>query len=137
LMTILASLDSPVLDEDVAHYALAGLPPKYNQVCGYMHYQTTFPDLKTIRSLLITEDMHLKSTAPSSLADLSSPMVLMAESGTNRRSSTTPQAKSWRPCFNFARGTCRFGDACRYVHDANEKLGPNPTDNNRGRRVRC
>ncbi|GKD99550.1 hybrid signal transduction histidine kinase M, partial [Tanacetum coccineum] len=29
LMTILASLDSPVLDEDVAHYALAGLPPKY------------------------------------------------------------------------------------------------------------
>ncbi|GKA80648.1 ribonuclease H-like domain-containing protein [Tanacetum coccineum] len=135
LMTILASLDSPVLDEDVAHYALAGLPPKYNQVCGYIHYQATFPDLKTVRSLLITEEMRLKSMSPSSLADSSSPMVLMAESGNNRRSSTTPQAKSWRPCFNFAKGTCRFGDACRYVHDANAKLGTIPNDTNRGRGV--
>nr|GEZ90787.1 hypothetical protein CTI12_AA280650 [Tanacetum cinerariifolium] len=32
IMTILASLDSPVNDEDVVHYALKGLPEKYNQV---------------------------------------------------------------------------------------------------------
>nr|GFA75987.1 hybrid signal transduction histidine kinase M [Tanacetum cinerariifolium] len=38
LVTILASIGSPVNDEDVVHYALAGLPDKYNQVCGYMHY---------------------------------------------------------------------------------------------------
>ncbi|GKC35876.1 ribonuclease H-like domain-containing protein [Tanacetum coccineum] len=87
LMTILASLDSPVLDDDVVHYALAGLLDKYNQVCGYMHYQTTFPDLKTARSLLITEEMRLKSLAVPSLVDSSSPMVLMADSDTNR---TTP-----------------------------------------------
>nr|GEX34936.1 hybrid signal transduction histidine kinase M [Tanacetum cinerariifolium] len=32
IMTILASLDSPVNDEYVVHYALEGLPEKYNQV---------------------------------------------------------------------------------------------------------
>ncbi|GJT49401.1 ribonuclease H-like domain-containing protein [Tanacetum coccineum] len=32
LMTILASLDSPVSDDDVVHYVIDGLPQKYNQV---------------------------------------------------------------------------------------------------------
>ncbi|GJT56319.1 ribonuclease H-like domain-containing protein [Tanacetum coccineum] len=88
-----------------------------------------------MRSLLITKEMRLKSLAVPSLVDSSSHMVLMADSGTNRRSSTTPQAKSWRPCFNFARGTCRIGDACRYVHDANEKLGTTPNATTKGRGV--
>ncbi|GJR63518.1 ribonuclease H-like domain-containing protein [Tanacetum coccineum] len=70
-----------------------------------MHYKDTFPDLKTAQSLLITEEMRLKSKSLSLPVDSSSasPMVLMAETGTPRRL-TNPQVKSWRPCFNFARG---------------------------------
>nr|GEZ75575.1 ribonuclease H-like domain-containing protein [Tanacetum cinerariifolium] len=30
-----------------------------------------------------------------------------------------------RPCFNFAKGACRFGESCRYVHVVNVKPGPN------------
>ncbi|GKD35061.1 hypothetical protein Tco_1250570, partial [Tanacetum coccineum] len=88
-MTILASLDSPVNDEDVVHYALAGLPDKYDQVCGYMHYKDTFPDLKMARSLLVTEEMRLKSKALALPADSSSPMVLMADLGNNNNGSNT------------------------------------------------
>ncbi|GKE10697.1 ribonuclease H-like domain-containing protein [Tanacetum coccineum] len=121
IVTILASLESHVNDEDVVHYALEGLPEKYNQVCGYMHYKDTFPDLKTARSLLIAEEMRLKSKALAFMdSSSSSPVVLMAESGTSRRPSNT-QAKSWRTCFNFAKGSCRFGSNCRYVHDENAK----------------
>nr|GFA55041.1 hypothetical protein [Tanacetum cinerariifolium] len=36
-------------------------------------------------------------------------------------SSSTPQVKPLKPCFHFAKGTCRFGDRCRFVHDANTK----------------
>ncbi|GJT53814.1 PAZ domain-containing protein [Tanacetum coccineum] len=32
---------------DLVHYALEGLPNKYDQVCGYMHHKDVFPDLKT------------------------------------------------------------------------------------------
>ncbi|GJV15799.1 hypothetical protein Tco_1361122 [Tanacetum coccineum] len=106
IVTILTSLDSRVNDEDV-HYALEGLLDKYDQVCGFMHHKDTFPDLKTARSMLITEEMRLKSKSlalPLDSSSSSSPMVLMAESGTTRRSSTTNQVKSWRPCFNFAKG---------------------------------
>ncbi|GJU35887.1 ribonuclease H-like domain-containing protein [Tanacetum coccineum] len=79
LMTILSSLDSPVSEDDVVHYVINGLPAKYNQVCGYMHYQETFPGFKTIRSLLLTEEMRLKTIPEDSSS--SSPMVLLAESG--------------------------------------------------------
>nr|GEX23731.1 ribonuclease H-like domain-containing protein [Tanacetum cinerariifolium] len=122
LMTILASLGSPVSDDDVVHYVLVGLPEKYNQVCGYMHYKDTFPDLKTVRSLLITEEMRLKSKSLALPVDSSSssPLVLIAKSGTSHRSSNL-QVKSWRPCFNFAKGSCRFGSECRYMQDSNAK----------------
>nr|GEU52014.1 hybrid signal transduction histidine kinase M [Tanacetum cinerariifolium] len=37
----------------------------------------------------------------------------------NSRRLSTPQVKSWRPCFNFSKHMCRFGDDCKFVHDEN------------------
>ncbi|GJT46460.1 putative reverse transcriptase domain-containing protein [Tanacetum coccineum] len=125
IMTILASLDSPVNGEDVIHYALAGLPSKYIQVCGYMHYQDKFPDLKTSRSLIITEEIRLKTIDIALPADPSSPMALVADSGNSRRSSSMPRVKPWKPCFNFAKGTRRFEERCQFVHDPNVRNTPN------------
>ncbi|GJT75427.1 hybrid signal transduction histidine kinase M [Tanacetum coccineum] len=122
IATILISLGSPFTSEDVVTFALEGLPDKYENVCGIITHRDPFPDLKTAHSMLTTEEMWLKSKSQSLPVDSSSssPMVLMAESGTNRRSST-PQVKSWRPCYNFAKGSCRFGDTCKFVHDAQAK----------------
>ncbi|GJW13160.1 ribonuclease H-like domain-containing protein [Tanacetum coccineum] len=85
-----------------------------------MHYQSTFPNLRTVRSLLVAEEMRLKTKEVALLADSSSPMVLMAQTGTNSQP-FNPQIKSWRPCFNFTKGSCRFGSECKYVHDSNAK----------------
>nr|GEU82393.1 hypothetical protein [Tanacetum cinerariifolium] len=30
--------------------------------------------------------------------------------------------ESWKPSFNFAKGSFRFGDSCQYVHDANARV---------------
>nr|GEV98900.1 ribonuclease H-like domain-containing protein [Tanacetum cinerariifolium] len=131
IVTILTSLDARVNDEDVVHYALEGLSDKYNQVCRYMHWKDSFPDLKAVRSLSITKDMRLKSKALALPVDSLSPMVLVAESSTNSRSSTS-QGKSWKPCFNFAKGSCRFGDLCRYVHDVNARNANSGFNKGRG-----
>ncbi|GJY29080.1 ribonuclease H-like domain-containing protein [Tanacetum coccineum] len=93
-----------------------------------MHYQNTFPDLKTVHSLLVMEEMRLKSKEIALLVDSSSLMVLMAQSGDTRRPSN-PQVKSWKPCFNFTKGTCRFGETCRYVHDTNMRSNTNISTN--------
>ncbi|GKB35849.1 ribonuclease H-like domain-containing protein [Tanacetum coccineum] len=104
LVTILTCHHSPVNDNDV------------------VHHKDTFLDLKTARSMLITEEMRLKSRSHSLPVDSSSssPMVLMAQSSTNRRPLNS-QVKSWRPCFNFAKGFCRFGSDCKYVCNQNAR----------------
>nr|GEV77572.1 ribonuclease H-like domain-containing protein [Tanacetum cinerariifolium] len=86
LMITLASLNSPVSDDDVVYYVIDGLLEMYNQVCGYMHYQDTFTDFKMVRSLLTTEEMRLKSKSLVTPVDSSSssPMVLLADSARPR-----------------------------------------------------
>ncbi|GJW06901.1 hypothetical protein Tco_1569324 [Tanacetum coccineum] len=91
IVNILTSLDARVNEEDVVHYAFEGLPDTYNQVCGYMHWKDTFPDLKAVRSLLIAEEMRLKSKVLALLIDSSSHMVLVAETSTNSRSSMSQE----------------------------------------------
>ncbi|GJY30234.1 ribonuclease H-like domain-containing protein [Tanacetum coccineum] len=71
--TLKAELRSIKLD--VVHYAIEGLFDKYDQVCGIMHHKDTFPGLKTARSMLITEEMSLKSKFLALPVDSSSPMV--------------------------------------------------------------
>nr|GEV14366.1 ribonuclease H-like domain-containing protein [Tanacetum cinerariifolium] len=132
IVNILTSLDTRFNEEDVVHYALEGLSDTYNQVYGYMHWKDTFPDLKGVGSLLIAEEMRLKSKVLALPVDSSSPMVLVAETSTNSRSSTS-QGKSWKPCLNFAKGSCRFGDSCRYVHDANARMSNANSRFNKGR----
>nr|GEW47660.1 hybrid signal transduction histidine kinase M [Tanacetum cinerariifolium] len=76
--------------------------------------------------------MRLKSKALALPVDSSSPMVLVAESGNNRRSSSSPQVKSLKHCFNFAKGMCRFGDSCHFMHDANAHVGTSYSGVNKG-----
>ncbi|GJU29707.1 ribonuclease H-like domain-containing protein [Tanacetum coccineum] len=76
--------------------------------------------------------MRLKSKVLALPVDSSSPMVLVAETSTISRSSTS-QDKSWKPCFNFAKGSRRFGDWCRYVHDANARVSNANSGFNKGR----
>ncbi|GKC52520.1 hybrid signal transduction histidine kinase M, partial [Tanacetum coccineum] len=86
IATILTSLGSLVSSEDVVTFALEGLPDKYDQVCGIMQHKDTILDLKTACLMLITKDIRLKSKSHALPMDSSSssPMVLMAKSGTHQ-----------------------------------------------------
>ena len=44
----------------------------------------------------------------------------IAELGISRRPSNH-EVKSWRRCYNFAKGACRFGTECKFVHDTTVK----------------
>ncbi|GJZ45030.1 hybrid signal transduction histidine kinase M [Tanacetum coccineum] len=61
ITTILASLGSPIGKDDIVNIALDGLPEKYDHVSDIIIHLEPFPDPKTIRSMLITADMRLKS----------------------------------------------------------------------------
>ncbi|GKE93163.1 hypothetical protein Tco_1574258, partial [Tanacetum coccineum] len=91
IATILTNLGSLVSSEDVVNLALEGLPDKYDNVCGIIHHQEHFLNLKTARSMLTTEELLLKSKSQSLPVDSlsSSPMVLMAKSGITGSGSNT------------------------------------------------
>ncbi|GKD93946.1 hybrid signal transduction histidine kinase M [Tanacetum coccineum] len=77
----------------------------------------------------------IESTA-TILTSLDSPInneyvVHYALEGISRRPSNA-QVKSWRPCFNFAKGTCRFEDGCKFVHDVNAKPSANSNSETNG-----
>ncbi|GKA39581.1 hybrid signal transduction histidine kinase M [Tanacetum coccineum] len=90
IATILASIGSPISTDDIVNIALDGLPEKYDHVSDIIIHREPFPDLKTVRSMLNTAEMRLKSRAHVTTLDASSssPMVLLANSGTrnDRRS---------------------------------------------------
>nr|GEU45744.1 retrotransposon protein, putative, Ty1-copia subclass [Tanacetum cinerariifolium] len=77
-----------------------------------------FPDLKTVRSLLTTHEMRLKSRVQNPLVDATSasPMVLLAKSNTSARRGPSLE-KVNNMCWSFAKGSCRFGDACKYLYN--------------------
>ncbi|GKB23785.1 ribonuclease H-like domain-containing protein [Tanacetum coccineum] len=137
IVSILMSLDSHVNDEDVIHYALEGLPDKYDQVCGFMHDKDTFPDLKMTHFMLITEEIRLKFKYLALPVDssLSSLMVLMAQSGQIITPCLTillpPKPYPWPivqvSCITrgllliFSYGPYGSISDCKYVHDQNAR----------------
>ncbi|GKE06817.1 hybrid signal transduction histidine kinase M, partial [Tanacetum coccineum] len=114
---VLSGLGYQLTDEDIIHYALEGLPSTYQIMSTIIVSQNPFPDLKTVRSLLTTEEMRLKNRLQTTLVDptSASPMVLLAN--TNNRRPPTSTDKVNKPCFLFNKGMCRFDEACKYLHN--------------------
>lgn len=112
----------------MVNIALDGLPEKYQHVSDIIIHRDPFLDLKTVRSMLTTAEMRLKSRAQATYVDStsSSPMVLMANAGSNAKRSTSSTEKVNKPCLHFNKGACRFGDRCKYLHTGvhgNSSLG--------------
>nr|GEX34802.1 hybrid signal transduction histidine kinase M [Tanacetum cinerariifolium] len=76
---ILTSLGSPISNHDVVTISLEGLPDKYENFFDIVVHWDPFLDFKTVRSMLNTKEIRLKSRAQASSIDStsSSPLVLL------------------------------------------------------------
>nr|GFC55278.1 hybrid signal transduction histidine kinase M [Tanacetum cinerariifolium] len=94
-VTVLTSLGSPMNSDDVVTFPLEGLPAKYENVSTIIVHREPFSDLKTVRSMLTTKEMRLKSHEQDTLIDASSssPMVLLANFGSNVGRSSSSMEK--------------------------------------------
>nr|GFB99781.1 hybrid signal transduction histidine kinase M [Tanacetum cinerariifolium] len=118
IVSVLTGLASPLSNDDVVTFALEGLPSTYETISIIIVSREPFPDLKTVRSLLATHEMRLKSRVQNPLVDatFASPMVLLAKSNTNAWRGPSLE-KVNNPCWSFAKGSCRFDNACKYLHN--------------------
>ncbi|GKC31036.1 hybrid signal transduction histidine kinase M [Tanacetum coccineum] len=119
IVTILNGIGSHISNEDVVNISLEGLPTKYDNIYGIIVHREPILDLKMIRSMLTTEEMRLKSRAQDTFIDStsSSPMFLLSNSGTSDRRYNPSTEKVNKPYFNFNKGSCRFGEYCKFLHN--------------------
>nr|GEY48692.1 hybrid signal transduction histidine kinase M [Tanacetum cinerariifolium] len=106
MATILTSLGTSIRNDDVVTISLEGLPDKYTNIFGIIAHREPFSDLKTIHSMLTTEEMQLRSRAQAKSIDSSSsyPMILLTNSSNSTRRSNVALEKINKPCFNFNKG---------------------------------
>nr|GEX15374.1 reverse transcriptase domain-containing protein [Tanacetum cinerariifolium] len=92
IVSVLNGLGSPRSNDDVVTFALEGLPSIYETISTVIVSREPFLDLKTVRSLLTTHEMRLKSRVQNPLVDATSasPMVLLAKSNTSDLKSLLP-----------------------------------------------
>ena len=114
IVTLLNDLGSSMSDDDTVTYAINGLSEKYANLATIIAHKDPFPDLDTMRSMVITEEMRLNSRPqPVSINTSSSaPQVLLAEtSHANRnpdnRASHDSRTNAPQVCRNFSRGFFR------------------------------
>nr|GEY55670.1 ribonuclease H-like domain-containing protein [Tanacetum cinerariifolium]GEY55675.1 ribonuclease H-like domain-containing protein [Tanacetum cinerariifolium] len=118
IVSVLNGLGSPLSNDYVVTFALEGLPSTYETISTVIVSREPFPDLKTVRSLLTTHEMRLKSRVQNPLVDATSasPMVLLGKSNTSARCGPSLE-KVNNMCWSFAKGSYRFGDACKYLYN--------------------
>nr|GEY45600.1 hybrid signal transduction histidine kinase M [Tanacetum cinerariifolium]GEY45922.1 hybrid signal transduction histidine kinase M [Tanacetum cinerariifolium]GEY46319.1 hybrid signal transduction histidine kinase M [Tanacetum cinerariifolium] len=86
LVTLLSDLGSDVSEDDVVTYAINGLSDKYGSLAQIIAHKDPFPDLATMRSMVSTEEMRLRSKYPIQPTNMnaSAPQVLFVASNIPR-----------------------------------------------------
>ncbi|GJX49899.1 hybrid signal transduction histidine kinase M [Tanacetum coccineum] len=86
LVTLLSDLGSDVSEDDVVTYAINGLSDKYGSLVQIIAHKVPFLDLSTLRSMVSTEEMRLRSKSPIQPTNITAgtPQVLLAASNTPR-----------------------------------------------------
>nr|GFA08389.1 hypothetical protein [Tanacetum cinerariifolium] len=117
LVTLLSDFGSDVSEDDVVNYAINGLSDKYGSLAQIIAHKEPFPDLATMRSMVSTKEMRLRSKSPIQPTNMnaSAPQVLLSTSniprgGDNRNTRNRDNRKpniSTEVCRNFGRGFCR------------------------------
>ncbi|GJR64492.1 hybrid signal transduction histidine kinase M [Tanacetum coccineum] len=117
-------------------YAVNGLDSRFATIAQIIRHREPLPSFETVRNmLLLKESLFNDSTdAPTMLeSSSSSPTILMASSSSDTKGNTNTSSKSQnlpQLCNHFSRGTCKFGDRCKFIHDHRNRQGLNPRSNN-------
>ncbi|XP_071719310.1 uncharacterized protein [Rutidosis leptorrhynchoides] len=124
----LKNLRSTVADPDLVTYAVNGLNEKFPHASHIILLSEPFPNYETVRSMLTLEELQFHRKNRSSSSELtqgtsSSPSVLIAQTTSPPSHNHRPPPSSPQVCRNFSRGSCRFGDKCRYLHQVNRQSG--------------
>ncbi|PWA36312.1 hybrid signal transduction histidine kinase M [Artemisia annua] len=121
---------SPVSDKNLVMYTVNGLDSRFATIVKIIRHREPLPTFETTRTMLLLEESTLNENTNSSTTfegSSSSPSILLATNssgskGTPNAHSSTSQTLP-QLCNHFNKGTCKFGERCKFIHDHRNKSG--------------
>ncbi|GJU58200.1 ribonuclease H-like domain-containing protein [Tanacetum coccineum] len=123
----LKNLDYQISEKNLVIYAVNGLDSHFATLVEIIRHREPLPTFETVRNMLLLKVSSFDDQAEASTmfeSSSSSPTILMATSDPDNKgkSQNLPQL-----CHHFNKGTCRFGDRCKFIHDNRNRMGLNTT----------
>ncbi|GKA36523.1 ribonuclease H-like domain-containing protein [Tanacetum coccineum] len=128
----LKNLGGEVSDKNLVIYTINGPDSRFATLVEIIQNRETFPSFETTRTMLLLKESSFNdSTDPSTTFDSSSssPTVLMASTSPSNKGNTIKPSPLPQICNHFSRGTCKFGDRCKFIHDHRNRSGLNSQKN--------
>nr|GEV22769.1 hybrid signal transduction histidine kinase M [Tanacetum cinerariifolium] len=128
----LKNLGCVVSDKNLVMYTVNGLDSRFATLVDIILHRETLPSFETIRTMLLLKESSFKDdTRTSSTFDgsSSSPTALVTSTSSTPKGSSSKSPTLPQLCNHFNKGTCRFGDRCKYVHDHRNRVGLSTTCN--------
>ncbi|GKE62835.1 hybrid signal transduction histidine kinase M [Tanacetum coccineum] len=131
----LKNLGGEVSDKNLVIYTINGLDSRFATLVEIIRHRETLPSFETTRTMLLLKESSFNDSTDASItfeSSSSSPTILMASSSSDTKGNTSTQSKSQnlpQLCNHFSRGTCKFGDMCKFIHDHQNRVSLNPKPN--------
>ncbi|GJS08437.1 putative reverse transcriptase domain-containing protein [Tanacetum coccineum] len=131
-VTLFMSKSLPHRREKHGIYAVNGLDSHFATLVEIIRHREPLPTFETVCNMLLlngssfNDDTGATNTFESSS---SSPTVLMASNSLSNKGNTNKPSNLPQICNLFNKGTCKFGDRCKYVHDHRNRSGSNTRNN--------
>ncbi|GKA23878.1 hybrid signal transduction histidine kinase M [Tanacetum coccineum] len=127
------NLGGDVSDKNLVIYMINGLDARFATLVEIIRNRDELPSFETARSMLLLKESTFSDPMDTSTpyeSSSSSPTILMASSeskgNTKGKPTNIPQL-----CNHFSRGSCKFGDRCKFIHDhRRNRAGLNSRNNN-------
>nr|GEX37493.1 ribonuclease H-like domain-containing protein [Tanacetum cinerariifolium] len=130
----LNNLDCEVSEKNMLIFVVNGLDSRFATLAKSIHHREPLPTFEMVRNMLLLKESSFNDDSTSTTFEISSfsPSILMASSSSNTKGNTNTQSKSQNLthlCNHFSRGTCKFGDQCKFIHDHQNMTGLNAINN--------
>ncbi|GJZ23302.1 ribonuclease H-like domain-containing protein [Tanacetum coccineum] len=124
----LINLGCVVSDKNLVIYTINGLDSRFATLVEIIRNRETFPSFENVRTMLLLKESSFNNDSGSSTdfsSSSSSPTVLLASNQSNNKGNLNKPSNLPQLCNHFNKGTCKFGDRCKYIHDHRNRSGLN------------
>ncbi|PWA36844.1 hybrid signal transduction histidine kinase M [Artemisia annua] len=128
----LHNLGEKVNDKNMVLYAINGLDDLFKGIVRIIRHREPLPTFETARNMLLLEEATFNASpgkTSSFNSSSSSPTILMTTKTNNKGNLTKPQSLP-QMCNHFNKGSCKFGERCKFIHDHRNRAGLQSKNNN-------